>query len=130
MANGFLLINVLPQINFQDCHIPGSIHIAMADLEREAAKLDKNQEIIVYCASYECPLSRKAWHLLHDLGFTNIRAYEGGMREWSQLGFPVEGGCKGEYLKAPNKRAEHGDKDVKTVSAQEVQERLKSIPVK
>ena len=99
MANNKLLvINVLSSDTYTDCHIKGSKNVPLDKLADLAKNLDKKQPIVVYCASYECPVSRKAWELLHKLGFKNIWAYEGGMAEWVQMGFPAQGSCKADYL--------------------------------
>lgn len=119
-----LIINVLNKESYQDCHIKNSISVPLEQLESYAQKLDKNQEIILYCARYECPLSRKAWHVLNKLGFKNIRAFEGGMAEWKAKGYPAEGACKADYLKEPNKPQDF-DPSVKKISAQELLAKIK-----
>lgn len=119
-----LIINVLAKENYEDCHIKGSISVPYDQLEKYAQKLDKNQEIIVYCAHYQCPRSREAYKLLHKLGFKNVRAYEGGIREWFQLGLPVQGSCKADYLKEPNVKPSHAEAEIKTLSALELKKKL------
>jgi rhodanese-related sulfurtransferase len=125
--NKFILINVLAPEYYADCHIPGSINVPLSDLTSYAQKQDKAREIILYCAHYLCPASKKAWHILHDLGFTNLRAYEGGIREWLQLGYPTEGPCGQEYLKQPSKETPSTDAAVKTISAKELLDKLQAI---
>lgn len=121
-----ILVNVLSPATYEDCHIPGSLNIPLADLESKSEQWVKKQPIIVYCASYECPASRRAWHLLNNLGFSQVRAYEGGMREWVQKGFPAQGNCSADYLKSPNKKSEQEDKQVKTISAEELHKLIMS----
>ena len=123
MAQKILVINALAKEYYDDCHIKGSISIPLNELANYAKKLDKNQEIVVYCATYDCPVSKKAWHLLNDLGFKNLKAYEGGMNEWLKIGFAYEGACKSDYLKKENK-PEKADAKVKTISAQELKRNL------
>lgn len=118
-----LVINVLAEENYQDCHIKGSIHVPYDELRDYAQNLNKNQEIVVYCAHYDCPKSKQAYELLQKMGFTNIAAYEGGIREWLQLGLPVQGKCKADYLKEPNKKPQLQTK-IKTVDAQELKKKL------
>ena len=96
MKKKLLVINALRKQYYKDCHILGSINVSLDDLGAYAQKLDKSTPIVVYCASYSCPVSRKAWHILNDLGFANVRAYEGGIIEWFKLGYPVEGPCTSE----------------------------------
>lgn len=96
-----LLLNVLDAQYARDCMIKGSHSVPLDLLENFVKEIPKNTEIIVYCARYGCDVSSKAWHLLDKLGFTNIRAYEGGIQEWYQHGLPVEGACEMDYLRAP-----------------------------
>jgi len=87
------VINVLPEEQFHNCHIAASSNIPFESLQSAASQWDKNKEIIVYCASRECRASRRAYDLLCSLGFTNVYAYEGGIREWKEMGLPTEGVC-------------------------------------
>jgi len=113
-----LVINVLDKQYYDDCHIKGSINIPLDQLESRAKELDKNQTIIVYCTSYSCSASRKAWHILNNMGFKDIYAYEGGMAEWYQMGFPIEGPAKKKYLMEPSlKPSEPEDPEVKDITA-------------
>lgn len=125
MKKNFLVINVLDHQYYDECHIKGSINVPFSQLDDYAKKLDRTIEIVVYCANYMCPMSRNAWHKLNDLGFTNVKAYEGGIREWFQLGLPVEGACKDSHLKDKTPQPPQEDKKVVTISAQELAQKLK-----
>lgn len=117
------LINVLSPEAFQDCHIQGSINVPYDQLEAFVKDLPKQTELIVYCASYSCPLSKKAFHLLKNLGFTNIAAYEGGIVEWHALGYPSEGSCSMDYLNEQHTKPSV-DEGSEIITAEELQERL------
>ena len=93
-----MVINVLDKKYFDDCHIKGSMSVPLDDLKSQAASWDKNKKIVVYCASYQCSASREAFKLLDEMGFTNIAAYEGGMKEWHEKGYPTQGACQMDYL--------------------------------
>ncbi len=125
MDTSFYVINVLEPQYYTDCHIKGSINIPFERLEQYAKSLDKNTKIVVYCAHYQCPLSTKAWRLLDKLGFTNVYAYEGGIREWFQKGYPHAGICKESAWKEPSipQKPEVG---VKSISADELLNELKA----
>lgn len=97
------VINVLPENYYYDCHIVGSRNIPLASLQAAAIGWEKDKEIILYCAHAQCQTSRKAYDLLCSLGFTNVWAYEGGMREWKERGLPTEGVCGMAYLNPINK---------------------------
>ena len=94
-----MVVNVLPQKMFDDCHIKGSHCVPMADLEKTSAQWKKEQEIVVYCAHIDCPLSADAFLMLKGLGFTHVKAYEGGIKEWHSKGYPTEGPCEADFLK-------------------------------
>ena len=101
---GLYVINILDKPFYQDAHIKGSIHVPFMDLSEYAGKLDRNAEIVVYCSNYACSASGAAAQQLLDMGFTKVWAYEGGIAEWYQLNFPVEGPAEKEYLKAENEK--------------------------
>jgi rhodanese-related sulfurtransferase len=117
------LINVLSQEAYNDCHIKGSINVPYNELSDYARNLPKDAELILYCASYSCPLSRKAYQLLKSEGFTNLVAYEGGIAEWYSLGYPTEGPAKMDYLHEHHEQG-HSVEGIKTMSAEELKKRL------
>ncbi len=94
-----IIINVLGKEAFDDCHILGSICIPNKELKEITADWNRNQEIVVHCASYSCPASESAAKTLTELGFINVRAYEGGMKEWLSKGYAHEGAATFDYLK-------------------------------
>jgi len=116
-----LVINALRDQYYKDCHILGSINVPLDDLANYIESSDKETHIVVYCASYHCTASHKAWHILHDLGFVNVLAYEGGMAEWVQKGYLAQGACQEEYL---NRQEGPQDSDVATISAEELKEKM------
>src|SRR5436309_3066003 len=69
--------------------IPGSLHFAT--LEEAAQALDPTEEIIVYCAGYDCMASVTATDYLESQGFTHVRRYAGGVADWEEAGYPLEG---------------------------------------
>lgn len=89
-----IVINVLPQEYYTKCHIRGSINVPLEQLQGVANESwDKHDKIVVYCANYECSASKSAFKLLHKLGFTQVCAYEGGIKEWCQKEYPIVGSC-------------------------------------
>jgi len=76
---------------YETMHIKGPISIPWAELKAGRWKeLEKSKEIVVHCSSYACPGSRMAAELLEKKGF-NVKAYEGGIKEWAEAGLPMEG---------------------------------------
>ncbi len=124
MSDTIKIINVLSADTYQDCHIKDSISVPLNDLAEFAKELPKDTEVIVHCAHFDCPLSKRAWRLLTDLGFTNVRAYEGGMAEWCQKGYPTVGPCNESYLKEEHFKPLEGDEQVKTITVEELKQKL------
>ena len=93
-----LIINVLSEKWYTDCHIEGSINIPLNTLIYVMDQYERDREIVVYCALYECDASEKAYVLLRSMGFEHVVDYRGGIKEWFQLGYPVIGLCASTYL--------------------------------
>ena len=89
-----VVVNVLDPGAFEKIHIRDSVSIPQSQLEAGKWKeLDKTKEIVVHCSSYTCNRSREATQFLEKQGF-NVKAYEGGMKEWAEAGLPTEGKLK------------------------------------
>lgn len=90
-GNDFQFWNVLTDEYFKGETIPGSRRVPLDRVGREVsqASLPKDAEIIVYCGGPTCPQSRLAAEKLTELGYTNVRAYEGGLEEWKAAGHEV-----------------------------------------
>ena len=88
-----IVINVLTRDDYENCHIKDSINISFETLKDKLKHWDKNKEIVVYCADNDCSISQESFELLAKMGFNNVWAYEGGMREWHEKGYPTKGPC-------------------------------------
>ncbi|GAA4437281.1 rhodanese-like domain-containing protein [Bremerella cremea] len=84
------LINTLNQDNFEKTKIPGSINIPKTapDFESRVEQTigGKNQPVVLYCASEECPSSTEAAKRLEDAGFSEVYDFEGGAKQWQESG--------------------------------------------
>ncbi len=88
---GLIVVNVLAREGYEKIHIKGSISMPRAELERgKWRELPKTSEVVVHCSSPECGASKFAAEFLEARGF-DVRAYEGGMKEWAEAGLPTEG---------------------------------------
>ena len=86
-----LVLNVLPEESYNKIHIRGSTSMPSDSIEGGRwTAIDRSKEIVVYCASYACKRSGLAASFLQAKGF-RVRAYEGGMKEWAEAGYPTEG---------------------------------------
>lgn len=83
------VVNVLEPDSYHLGFIKGSKKIPVSQIDRRANELDKNVEVVTYCAGPKCHASRQGAEKLARLGF-NVRAFEGGIEEWKQAGLPTE----------------------------------------
>jgi rhodanese-related sulfurtransferase len=90
----FKLVMVLGDWAFSAKHIPGSLNISSP--EDGVKSLDANDEIIVYCSNEACVASIAAYKMLRASGYENVRRYAGGLLDWEDAGFPLEGELVGE----------------------------------
>ena len=83
------IVNVLKPDYYKLGVIKGSKKIPLNELDKRLGELDKSKEVVTYCANYKCSASREAAKKLAKLGF-NVRAYEGGAKEWKESGLPLD----------------------------------------
>ena len=78
---GYIILDVREQDEYDAGHIPGAILIPYTQIEEKAAAMlpDKDQLILVYCRSGR--RSKIAAEALAELGYTNIREF-GGIIDW------------------------------------------------
>ena len=78
---GYVILDVREQDEFDEKHIPGAILIPYTEItEKAEGKLpDKDQLILVYCRSGR--RSKIAAEALVELGYTNIKEF-GGIIDW------------------------------------------------
>jgi len=81
------LVNTLDVNAFQKAHIPRSLNITSMQVAGQL--FEKDDEIIVYCSDTTCMASYYAYIQLEQAGYTNIWRFAGGLREWSENGFPL-----------------------------------------
>jgi len=94
-GESLFLIDVLSHEQFEKTHIPGSHNIPLADKDfvREVEQVvgDKGPKIVVYCSSFQCTASPKAAKKLDQAGFRQVLDFAGGIQDWQNAGYPVEG---------------------------------------
>ncbi len=99
--DGLVIVNVLDKELYEDCHIKNSINIPFEMIEEQAATINTNADVVVYCSNCQCSTSDYAARKLYNQGFTKVAIYQGGTAEWFQEGLPVEGPHKQAYLVKP-----------------------------
>jgi rhodanese-related sulfurtransferase len=81
--------NVLTDEYFRGELIPGSRHVPLDRVGREAVDLAKGTSYVLYCSNQACPQSDMAAAKLRKLGFSDVRVYKGGVAAWKQAGLPT-----------------------------------------
>jgi len=78
---GYIILDVRTQEEYDEGHIPGAIVISHEEITEKAEDVltDKEQLILVYCRSGR--RSKIAAEALVQLGYTNIREF-GGIIDW------------------------------------------------
>ena len=79
---GYIILDVREQDEYDAGHIPGAIVIPHEEIAEKAEDVltDKDQMILVYCRSGR--RSKIAAEALVELGYTNIKEF-GGIIDWS-----------------------------------------------
>ena len=78
---GYIILDVRTQEEYDQGHIPGAIVISHEEIAEKAEQVltDKDQLILVYCRSGR--RSKIAAEALVELGYTNIKEF-GGIIDW------------------------------------------------
>jgi rhodanese-related sulfurtransferase len=78
---GYIILDVRTQEEYDQGHIPGATQISHEEIEEKAEEVltDKDQLILVYCRSGR--RSKLAAEALLELGYTNIKEF-GGIIDW------------------------------------------------
>ena len=78
---GYIILDVREQEEYDQGHIPGAILIPYTQIEEKADPMlpDKDQLILVYCRSGR--RSKIAAEALEEMGYTNIKEF-GGINDW------------------------------------------------
>jgi rhodanese-related sulfurtransferase len=86
------LWNVLTDDYFTGEMIPGSRRVPLDQVGREVAVAGpaRDARIVTYCSGPACPQSKLAAEKLAALGFTDVRAFEGGLEAWRNSARAVE----------------------------------------
>jgi rhodanese-related sulfurtransferase len=86
----FTLVDVREESEYAAGHIPGAIHIGKGVIERdiEAKVPDPTTPLVLYCGGgFRSALAGDA---IQKMGYTNVTSMDGGWRDWTGKGLPVE----------------------------------------
>src|SRR5438309_10186765 len=91
LERGAQLVEVLPEEEYQELHLPGAIHLPLKELDAQRAKrLDRERPVVVYCWDARCDMSPRAAARLEQLGF-EVYDYALSKVDWMAHGLPMEG---------------------------------------
>lgn len=86
-----VLVETLAEDEFRKVHLPGAINVPANKIRSQAPEQmpNKDVEVIVYCVSPVCNASDRAANELNAMGYSNVRRYVGGKKDWIEAGLPV-----------------------------------------
>jgi rhodanese-related sulfurtransferase len=86
-----VLLEALPAKYYLEGHLAGALHFPHERARALAPLLvpDKQNSIIVYCASEACQNSHLAAAALAGLGYLDVSVYAGGKKDWTEAGLPL-----------------------------------------
>ncbi len=88
-----LFIDSRHEFDYKLGHIAGAINIPLKDFDARVGELGgypKDKPIVVYCDGAECNSSIEFAAKLFGSGFSNVRIFFGGWREWTAGNLPTE----------------------------------------
>jgi rhodanese-related sulfurtransferase len=88
-AGEVTLLDVRPNLEFTQGHIPGARSIPVDELEGRIAELPAKGVIVAYCRGPYCVYADEAVELLTAHGLRAARL-EGGFPDWAAAGWPTE----------------------------------------
>ena len=83
------VLDVRPEEEFAQGHLPGARNIPYAELDQRLSELPNGTEIVAYCRGPYCIFAVEAVAALRARGFKAVRL-EDGFPEWKAAGFAVE----------------------------------------
>ncbi|KAF0108263.1 MAG: hypothetical protein FD146_837 [Anaerolineaceae bacterium] len=87
--DGAFFFDVREQSEWDTFHIPGVTLIPLGELPNRLDELPRDRPIVVVCNSGN--RSAEGRDFLLQAGFTDVTSMAGGVTEWSNAGYPIEG---------------------------------------
>lgn len=80
---GMMLLDVRPDKEYEQGHIPGAVHVPLADIGEKVKKLKKDKDLVVYCRSG----NQSIWAIkrLMGMGYKNLYNLRGGYSAWKRI---------------------------------------------
>ena len=91
-GGSFTFVDVRGREFYEQEHIKGAVSIPLDEIEKIGGRLLQKEDLIVtYCASFQCPASTQAARKLIEMGFTNVADYKGGILDYKSRPLELEG---------------------------------------
>ena len=89
----FYLVETLAESYYRHTHLPGAVHLSPVRVREEAPSVlpEKDAPVVLYCSDVTCMASDTVARELEAMGYSDVRVYKGGKRDWVEAGLPVEG---------------------------------------
>ena len=87
-----LFIDSRHEFDYKLGHIRGAVNIPLKEIEERKdslASVPKDKLLIVYCDGAECNSSIELSSKLFQSGYSNVRIFFGGWREWEAARLPI-----------------------------------------
>lgn len=97
IGNGSVhVIDALPESYFLERHLPGAVNLTEDEVESRASELfaDKDVAIVTYCSDNSCGNSKAVAGRLKEQGYSNVRTYDEGIKDWVASGNSVATGSR------------------------------------
>ena len=80
---GMMIIDIRSNKEYEQGHIPGAIHVPLADIGDKVKKIKKDKDLVVYCRSG----NQSIWAIkrLMGMGYKNLYNLKGGYNAWKRL---------------------------------------------
>ncbi len=79
---GMMILDVRSDKEYEQGHIPGAVHVPLADIGDRVKKLKKDKDLVVYCRSG----NQSIWAIkrLMGMGYKNLYNLKGGYSAWKR----------------------------------------------
>jgi rhodanese-related sulfurtransferase len=84
---GAFMLDVREPDEWEEFHMPGATLIPLGELESRLDEVPADREIVVVCRSGN--RSAAGRDILKDAGISQVTSMAGGMRAWSDAGYPT-----------------------------------------
>lgn len=80
---GMMILDVRSAAEYDKGHIPGAVHVPLAQVGDKVKKLKKDKDLVVYCRSG----NQSIWAIkrLMGMGYKNLYNLKGGYNAWKRL---------------------------------------------